>query len=181
MVRETLTTLSLDDPALALVTASAAVRFATSRDPSDLGELGGAAPVVYTYRRLTRGQRLFAEGAGTEAERYERSFLAGITRLSGGFFAEDTGLSAWAPEGVGGREYVAMTGDERDYLEAVIGPAAIVDVGAVIYVRSWLRPKAVPLFPRPPTSLLAWDALPRPSAVPSPAGAAPSSEALSAE
>lgn len=154
-----------DDPALGAMEPSEIVVYAASRKTEDLGELDGE-PVSFVFKRMTRDQRLFAESAPTDAEREERAFMAGIQSITGGFWAEETGPEPWSPTDLGTPLYTAMTPVELAYVEDVLGPAAIRDVGSIIYVRSWLRPKAEPVFPRPHTSLLAWDALPSPSAEP---------------
>lgn len=154
-----------DDPALGAMEPSEIVVYASSREARDLGELDGE-PVTFVFRRMTRSQRLFAESAATDAEREERAFMAGIQSIAGGFWAEEAGPEPWSPEGLGGPLYTAMTEDELAYVEDILGPAAIRDIGSIVYVRSWLRPKAEPVFPRPRTSLLAWDALPSRSAEP---------------
>lgn len=155
----TYTVHTTDDPALGAMEPSEIVVYSASRKAADLGELDGE-PVSFVFRRMTRDQRLFAESAPTEAEREERAFMAGIQSIAGGFWAEEAGPEPWAPHALGTPLYTAMTEDELAYVEGILGPAAIRDVGSVIYVRSWLRPKAEPVFPRPRTSLLAWDALP---------------------
>jgi hypothetical protein len=170
MRRKIYTTHTLGDPALARMTPTEVVRYAASRDPADLGELCGV-PMSFHFRRLTRAQLFdFVDTTTSEMRRAERAFMAGIVRIEGGEFTE-----AWTPEGVDGRTHVAMTGDELEALgERGIAPAVSVDVGSVIYLRSLLDPKAAPRYVAPPSSLAAWDALPRPSADASPAERHPS-------
>lgn len=171
-MRQTYHVYTTSDPALARMTASELIRYASSRDAADLGALDGA-PIVFTFRRLSRAQVYdFVEAASADLRKWERSFMAGIMRIEGGAFG-----AAWQPDGLDGRAYVAMSEDEIAYLEDERGLsiACFVDIGQVVYVRSILGPKAVPRYPVSPSSLLAWDALPRPSAEPSPADAPPSS------
>ena len=176
MKRQIHTTHTLDDPALAAMTATEAVRYGKSRKPEDLGTLDGD-PIVFHFRRLTRPQLYdFVESTTSEMRKMERAFMAAVVRIEGGVFG-----AAWEPEGVGDRLHVAMSEDEIEALEARgLSIAAFVDVGQVAYIRSILGPKAEPAYPLPPSSLLAWDAHPRRSAEPSQDNAPPSSEARSA-
>jgi hypothetical protein len=165
---------SLADPALSGITGTQAVKYGMSRNTGDLPKLT-EQPTTYHFRRMKRGQRYFAEGATTDVERHDRAFMAAVVKIEGGHFGEP-----WEPDGVNDPERVAMTIDELNHLEDMLSPAEISDVGMVAYVRSMLSPKAAPRYPRPRTSLDAWDALHRPSAEPIPEDAPQSNEALKA-
>lgn len=172
---------ALADPALTSMTGAQAVEYAMSRQASDLPPLADEA-VVFTYRRMTRSQRYFVEGATSEVERHDRAFMAAIIKIEGGHFGE-----AWVPDAVDDPQRAAMSVQELDYLlegsetsDPRLSGAEVSDVGMVCYVRSMLLPKAEPRFPRPRTSLAAWDALYRPSAEPTREDAPPNNEALKA-
>ena len=176
MARETYTVHSMDDPALARMGASKIIAYGKTRKPEDLGEVEGEA-VRFTFRRLSRAQLYeFVEATTVEMRKLERAFMAAVIRIEGGYFGD-----AWEPDGVGGRGYVSMSEGELEFLEERgLSIATFVDIGGVAYVRSMLSPKAEPLYPLQPSSLLAWDALPRPSAEPPPDGQSPSNGAHSA-
>ena len=161
MKRDIYTTHSLADPAMTGMTPIQAVNYGTTRIASDLPDLG-ATPVTFHFRRMTRTQRYFSEAATSEVERYDRAFMATIVKIEGGHFGE-----AWVPDAVEDVTRAAMSVVELDYLlDEYLSPAEITDVGMVTYLRSLLLPKAEPRYPRPRTSLAAWDALHRPSAEP---------------
>lgn len=174
MKRTIYTVHSLDDPALASLTPSQAIAYGKHRE--GLPPIDGE-PVKFSFRRLTRAQLFeFVESTNVDMRKMERAFMASVIRIEGGHFG-----AAWEPDGSDARAYVAMTEDELAHLEERgLSIASFVDVGQVAYVRSLLSPKAEPLYPLPPSSLLAWDALPRPSAEPSPAEAHQSSAEPSA-
>lgn len=162
-VKETLTAHYLADPAFAHWSAVEAVRWGHERDPAQMPALRtGTAPVEYRFHRLTRTQvYAYVQTAASEQERYERAFAAGIVEIRGGRYAE-----GWRPASAGKPEHVAASPDELD--EAGVTLAESWDVGQWIYARSILGKGSAPRLPALPSSLLAWDALERPSAEPSP-------------
>ena len=179
MKREILRTHTLGDPALAGLSVSQIIKYGSSRDAEDLPPDAARDAMVFHFRRLSRAQLFdFVETASSDKRKFERAFMAGLIRITGGDLPE----GGWEPEGVGTKTHVAMTADELEaLLEYGIAIALTVDVGQVVYVRSLLAPKAVPAFPQLPSSLLAWDALERPSAEPTHEEPGPSSEEPSKE
>lgn len=171
MKRREYTVHTADDAAFAGATHDEMVQYIGTRDPKHVAEFASDA-VRFKYRRLTRSQRLYAESAPEDVLKWERAFQCGIMSISGGEFGEEIdGGDTWAPEARADQSFTQMSPDELDYVEEIIGPAAVVDIGAVIYTRSWLRPKAVPLYPAPPMSLRAWAGRQRLYAEQSPADA----------
>lgn len=159
-VREKLTGFYLADPAFAHWSGTETYRWGMTRDAEQFPQplKPGAAPVEYRFHRLTRTQvYTYVQTAATEHERYERAFAAGIVEIVGGPYG-----AGWRPAGVGSAEHVAATPAELD--EAGITMAEAWDVGQWIYGRSILGKGCAPRLHPLPSSLLAWDALERPSA-----------------
>lgn len=160
MQREILTAYYFADPAFAGWKARDAIAWAQQRDPEKMPELPpGAEPVEYRFRRLKRSQIYdFVQTARTEQERYERAFAAGVVEIRGGRY----GSKGWTPSTLGEKAHVAASFEELE--EAEITLAETWDVGQWIYARSVLGKGSAPSLPVLPSSLLAWDALERPSA-----------------
>ena len=162
-MKETLTAHYLGDPAFSGWTARDLIRWAQERDASEMPKLPpGVQPVAYRYQRLSRSVVYdFVQTAASEQERYERAFLAGIVEVTGGRYG-----AGWRPTDRGQPGFVAASPEELD--EAGVSLAETWDVGQWIYSRSILGKDCAPRLPALPSSLLAWDALERPSAEPSP-------------
>jgi len=158
--------LFLGDPAFAALPFDKLLTFGKSRDLDLLVEDDGHSlvigePVRYVFRRLHRRQFYdFVERAESKPERHERAFCAGLVRVEGGRFSQP-----FRPEGV---DEVGFLSSSWDELEAAgISLAEAWDIGQWIYAVSSLPFGSSPRLPLLPSSLLAWDALERPSAAPS--------------
>ena len=158
--RETLTLVSFTDPALHASESTTAElldwawdRKTKTRESTReaLKIPAGHDPMLFSFRRLRRKVlHQFVESATTDAERFERAFMAAITKVEGGRFSEP-----WVPTGADESSFVAMSEDE---LEDNFSLAEARDVGQWIYAHSVLGKGSAPRLRPLPSSLAAFDA-----------------------
>lgn len=140
------------DPALAIC-ADADVwhRYVLTREIEKLPPLpAGRAFTFFEFRRLgSRRMLRYVERGATDAEKWERAFMSGVTRVEGPLFEK----GAWEPEGARSPDHEHMTEAERDEF----APLDIKDIGRWIYLVSDLPKDCVPRSEPLLGSAAAWD------------------------
>lgn len=122
------------------------LEWARSRD-SSVKLRPGRAPVIFHCARLGRRAFTWCGAATDETEKLFRAFRACVRRV-------EHPTHTWQPQGVEGREYIAMTEAESE----VYGIADVLEIGGLAWERSVLPTDCEGGYTPRPTSLLVLDA-----------------------